>query len=121
MGRTRDARRVIKVPAVWAGRHARIEGGWFDRILWAGKHAGHIHPSRRSQSKGPVFETHSEAWMPLSGGIHFHFVDKVDASRRAEKCRSLRVKVEVGVATASRVESDSALGVSSEDGAKRHR
>ena len=71
MGRTRDAaaRRVIKVPAVWAGRHARIEGGLFDRILWAGKHAGHIH--RRSQSSGPVFETRSEAWMPLSGGIHF--------------------------------------------------
>jgi hypothetical protein len=30
MGRTRDARRVIKVPAVWAGRRARIEGGWCD-------------------------------------------------------------------------------------------
>ena len=69
MGRTRDARRVIKVPAVWAGRHARIEGGWFDRILWAGKHAGHIH--RRSQSGGPVFEPRSEAWMPPSGGIDF--------------------------------------------------
>ena len=64
MGRTRDARRVIKVPAVWAGRHARIEGGWFDRILWAGKHAGHIH--RRSQSGSPVFETRSSAWMPPS-------------------------------------------------------
>ena len=36
-----------------AGR-ARIEGGWCDRKLWAGKHAGHIH--RRSQSSGPVFE-----------------------------------------------------------------
>ena len=23
--------------------HARIEGGWFDRIIWAGKHAGHIN------------------------------------------------------------------------------
>ena len=69
MGRTRDARKVIKVPAVWAGRHACIEGGWFDRILWAGKHAGHIH--RRSQSGGPVFETRTEAWMPLSGGIDF--------------------------------------------------
>ena len=69
MGRTRDARRVIKVPAVWAGRHARIEGGWCDRILWAGKHAGHIH--RRSQSGGPVFEPRTEAWMPPSGGIDF--------------------------------------------------
>ncbi len=95
MGRTRDARRVIKVPAVWAqaGRHARIEGGWFDRMLWAGKHAGHIH--RRSQSSDPVSETRSEAWMPQSGGIDFS--DKVDASRRAEKCRSLRVQVEDGV------------------------
>ena len=69
MGRTRDARRVIKVPAVWAGRHARIEGGWFDRILWAEKHAGHMH--RRSQSSGPVFEPRTEAWMPPPGGIHF--------------------------------------------------
>ena len=49
--------------------HARIEGGWFDRTLWAGKHAGHIH--RRSQSSGPVFEPRTEAWMPLPGGIHF--------------------------------------------------
>jgi hypothetical protein len=51
-----------------AGR-ARIEGGWCDRMLWAGKHAGHMH--RRSQSSGPVFEPRTEAWMPLSGGIDF--------------------------------------------------
>ena len=56
------------LPFGLAGR-ARIEGGWFDRIRWAGKHAGHIH--RRSQSGGPVFEPRTEAWMPLSGGIHF--------------------------------------------------
>ena len=56
------------LPFGLAGR-ARIEGGWFDRMLWAGKHAGHIH--RRSQSSGPVFEPRTEAWMPLSGGIHF--------------------------------------------------
>jgi hypothetical protein len=42
------------LPFGLAGR-ARIEGGWFDRILWAGKHAGHIH--RRSQSSGPIFGT----------------------------------------------------------------
>jgi hypothetical protein len=51
-----------------AGR-ARIEGGWCNRMLWAGKHAGHIH--RRSQSGSPVFEPRTEAWMPLSGGIDF--------------------------------------------------
>ena len=54
--------------AMMAGR-ARIKGGWCDRMLWAGKHAGHIH--RRSQSSGPVFEPRTEAWMPLSGGIDF--------------------------------------------------
>ena len=56
------------LPFGLAGR-ARIEGGWFDRILWAGKHAGHIH--RRSQSSGPVSEPRTQAWMPLSGGIDF--------------------------------------------------
>ena len=56
------------LPFGLAGR-ARVEGGWFDRRLWAGKHAGHIH--RRSQSGGPVFEPRSEAWMPPSVGIHF--------------------------------------------------
>jgi hypothetical protein len=56
------------LPFGMAGR-ARIEGGWCDRILSAGKHAGHIY--RRSQSSGPVFETRTEAWMPLSGGVHF--------------------------------------------------
>ena len=51
------------LPFGLAGR-ARIEGGRFDRMLWAGKHAGHIN--RRSQPSGPVFEPRTEAWMPLS-------------------------------------------------------
>jgi hypothetical protein len=59
----------MQFPANRAGRPSRIEGGWCDRMLWAGNHAGHIH--RRSQSGGPVFEPRTEAWMPLSGGIHF--------------------------------------------------
>ncbi len=56
------------LPFGLAGR-ARIEGGWCDRILWAGKHAKHIH--QRSQSSGPVLEPRTQACMPLSGGIDF--------------------------------------------------
>ncbi len=56
------------LPFGLAGR-ARINGGWCDRMLWAGKHAGHIH--RRSQSSGSVSEPRTEAWMALSDGIHF--------------------------------------------------
>jgi hypothetical protein len=56
---------VTRAELVCAGR----EGECCDRMLWAGKHAGHIH--RRCQSSGPVFEPRTEAWMPLSGGIDF--------------------------------------------------
>ena len=60
---------VLKLLPFGLAGGAHVEGGWFDRILWAEKHAGHIH--RRSQSGGPVFETRTKAWMPLSGGIDF--------------------------------------------------
>jgi hypothetical protein len=50
--------RKMQLPANRAGRPSRIEGGC-DRILWAGKHAGHIH--RRSQSSGPVSEPRIQA------------------------------------------------------------
>jgi hypothetical protein len=69
--RVTRAELVKLLPFELAGR-ARIEGGWCDRmpsVLWAGKHAGHIH--RRSQSSSPVFEPRTEARMPLSVGIHF--------------------------------------------------
>jgi hypothetical protein len=74
MGRTRDARRVIKVPAVWAGRRARIEGGWCDpadtlRVTVGGK-ACWAYTSTVPVERSGILAA-QQAWMPSSGGIHF--------------------------------------------------
>ncbi len=57
------------LPFGLAATHAWRAGGstgYFGRLE---KHAGHIH--RRSQSSGPVSETHSEAWARLAAASIF--------------------------------------------------